>query len=102
MIEDAIAYYHELLDGAFASDAQERLKSGTQHYRLHFGARPVCTVLRPLFITAAQYEYIKRESELVLSAITKLGAALMVDESLRGEMDLSIKEERIIAIEPGF
>jgi len=102
MIEDAIAYYHELLHGAFASDAQERLKIGTQHYRLHFGSRPVCTVLRPLFITAAQYEYIKRESELVLSAITKLGAALMADESLRAEMDLSAKEERIVAIEPGF
>lgn len=101
-MEEAIKYYHSLLEGRLLLDAQERLKAGIKRHHLYFGERPVCSVLRPHFITAGQYEYIKREAELVLAAIAKLGAALLADAELRAELDLTTQEERIVAIEPGY
>ncbi len=102
ILTDATDYYHALLNGALADDAQARLLEGTARHRLSFGKRPICNVLRPLFVTAWHYEYMRRESALVLSAIEKLYAALMRDARLRAELDLSSDEEQIIQIEPGF
>lgn len=98
----AIQHFHSLLTGSLAEDAIEKLQQGTIAQNLGFGSRPICTVLRPLFATAAQYDYIKRDSTLVLSAIEKLGRALMADPRLRAELDLTQAEEQIIAIDPGF
>ncbi len=102
MISDAIEHYHTLLHGSLLNDAIEKLLDGTVKHNLTFGGRPICTVLRPLFINETQYEYICRDSRLVLSAIERLGRALMADAKLRAELDLTADEEQIIAIEPGF
>ncbi|MGH9938406.1 MAG: hypothetical protein ACREAM_19365, partial [Blastocatellia bacterium] len=99
---DAIKHYHSLLEGPLLDDAIERLSGGTLEYNLTFGARPICTVLRPMFITASQYEYVKCGSTLVLSAIGKLYRALMADEKLRAEMAMTPDEEQIVSIQPGF
>ena len=102
MTEDAIKYYHSLLDGLLADDALEKLSDGTVEYNLTFGGRPICAVLRPMFIAASEYDYVKRDSTLTLSAIGKLYRALMADENLRVEMGLSPEEEQLVAIDPGF
>jgi hypothetical protein len=102
MISDAIEHYHSLLHGSGLEDAIEKLLSGTSKHNLTFGLRPICSVLRPMIIGETQYEYIKRESELVLSAIERLGHALLADAGLRAELDLTSEEEQIVAIEPGF
>ncbi len=99
---EAIDYYHTLLDDSFASDAIERLNEGTNRFNLTFGTRPVCTVLRPMLIQSSLYDYIKRDSALVMQAIQKLGQAMLIDPKLRAEIDLSEEEERIISIDPGF
>jgi hypothetical protein len=102
MITDAINYYHSLLTNRLADEAVEKLRAGTKRYRLSFGSRPICNVLRPMFIAADQYDYVRRDSMLILSAIEKLGRALMADAKLRSELELSPQEERIIEIDPGF
>ncbi len=102
MIDDAIKHYHSLLDGPLADDALEKLSDGTIEYDLTFGGRPICSVLRPMFIAAPEYEYVKRDSTLTLSAIEKLHRALMADEKLRAEIGLSPEEEQLVAIDPGF
>jgi hypothetical protein len=102
MIDDAIKHYHSLLGGPLADDAMEKLSDGTVKYNLTFGERPICSVLRPMFIGAPEYEYVKRDSTLTLSAIEKLYRALMADEKLRAEMGLSPEEEQLVAIDPGF
>jgi hypothetical protein len=102
MTSEAIKHYHSLLHGGLLDDAIDRLLNGTAKHNLTFGVRPICTVLRPLLVGEEQYEFIRRDSELVLSAIEKLGKALLADKSLRAELDLTSDEERIIAIEPGF
>ncbi|MGH9852613.1 MAG: hypothetical protein ACREBD_22485 [Blastocatellia bacterium] len=102
MTEDAIKHYHSLLDGSLTDDALEKLSGGTARYNLTFGGRPICAVLRPMFITASEYDYVKRDSTLTLSAIEKLYRALMADEKLRAEMELTPEEEHLIALDPGF
>ena len=102
MNAEAINHYHSLLHPTRVPDALEKLGRGTARYNLTFGARPICTVLRPLLIGAAQYDYLRHESRLVLSAIERLGDALLADARLRAELDLSRAEEQIIQIEPGF
>ena len=102
MISHAIQHYHTLLNNSRADDAIERLREGTARQRLTFGTRPICNVLRPMFVSAAQYEYIRRDSALVMSAIEKLCRALLVDAGLRAQLALTSDEERIIQIEPGF
>ncbi len=102
MISDAINHYHSLLAGSRSDDAIEKLLAGVARHKLSFGARPICNVLRPMLVTAEQYQYIKRDSTLVLSAIEKLGCALMADEKMRAELDLSPEEEQIVSIDPGY
>jgi hypothetical protein len=98
----AIKSYHTLLTNSLAEDAVEKLIEGTKSHNLRIGDQPICNVLRPILIPAEQYDYIKRESTLVLSAIRKLGKAMMTDARLRAMLDLSPKEEHAIAIESGY
>lgn len=102
MNSEAIKHYHSLLQGALLEDAIDKLLTGTAKHNLTFGLRPICTVLRPMLVTEERYEYIRQDSLLVLSAIEKLGRALMTDKKLRAELDLTSAEEQIVSIEPGF
>jgi hypothetical protein len=102
MIDEAVKHYHSLLAGELAADAMARLVTGTQRDGLHFGDRMICTVLRPLFISARQLAEITRGSTFVLTAIEKLGRALLADGELRASLELTPEEEAIIAIEPGY
>ncbi len=102
MNSETIKHYHSLLHGALLEDAIDKLLAGTAKHNLTFGVRPICTVLRPMLIDEERYEYVRQDSLLVLSAIEKLGRALMADNRLRGELDLTSAEEQIISIEPGF
>ncbi len=102
MTSDAIEHYHTLLFGSRLDDAIDKLLAGTANHNLTFGTRPICTVLRPMLMTEKLYDYVKRESALVLSAIGKLNRALLADTKLRAELDMTSAEEEIITIEPGF
>lgn len=103
MINEAIAYYHDLLAiGDTAAQMHALLVEATERRRLSFGDRPVCHVLRPFFIEAALYDQMKAKTELVLRAINKLYQALMADDQLRAQMDLTPLEEQVVMIPAGF
>lgn len=102
MIDEAINHYLSLLDVSLAEEAQSRLTAGTERHQLTFGTRPICTVLRPFLMTSTVYEHVVHRSRLVVSAIRRLGRALLADPHLRSGMDLSSNEEALIGIEPGF
>ncbi len=102
MTAEAIEHYNSLLEGPLADDAIEKLCEGTVKYNLRYGDRPICAVLRPMFVTGRQYETVRRDATLALSAIERLHRALMSDEKLRAELDLTPNEERLISIVPGF
>ncbi len=100
--DEAINYYHDLLAGGHLESTRQSLAEATERESLSFGGRAICTVLRPYFITAEQYEYVRRVSTFVMIAIAALGRRLMTDSRLRSELDLDAKEEEIIQIETGY
>jgi hypothetical protein len=102
MTAEAIEHYNSLLEGPLADDAIEKLCEGTVKYNLRYGDRPICAVLRPMFVTERQYERVRRDATLALSAIERLCRAMMADEKLRAELGVTPDEERLISIAPGF
>jgi uncharacterized circularly permuted ATP-grasp superfamily protein len=103
MTNEALSYYHDLLTaGDTAAEMQALLAEATQQRRLSFGDRPVCNVLRPFFIGAAVYDRMKPKTDVLLRAINKLYQALMADDQLRAEMDLTELEEQLLQIPAGF
>lgn len=102
MTADAIKHYHSLLAGPMADDAIAKLNSGVERYNLRFGDRPICAALRPMLVSERQYDQVRRDSTLVLSAIERLYCALTADVKLRAELLLTPDEERLFSIDPGF
>jgi hypothetical protein len=102
MKTEAIEHYNSLLEGPLADDAIEKLSEGTVRYNLRYGDRPICSVLRPMFVTERQYQRVRRDATLALSAIERLCRVALADEKLRAELGLTEDEERLISITPGF
>ena len=100
--DEAINYYHDLLAGRHLESTRQVLAEATARASLSFGGRAICSVLRPYFITAEQYEYIRRASTLVMISIAALGRRLLSDSRLRSELDLDALEEEIIRVETGY
>lgn len=97
MIKKAIDYYNELLvKDEYLNSTQQILQEATETRHLAFGKRPVCSVLRPYFIDTDTYHFVYNVSSLVIKGINLLGQRLLVDSSLRKELDLTDQEETII------
>ena len=98
----AVARYHELLTPEVAADSQEWLRSRQIENGLEFGGRPLCTVLRPRFISPGDYRLLSGRCSIVLSALEKARAAAMTDDKLRAQFGLLDWEETLIHDDPGF
>ena len=99
---DYVAHYHSLLKGAHVDDAIQRLDAGVRRHGLYFDSRPICSVLRPFFISDSRYAEIIEGSRRIISAIHKIYRRLMESPELRKEIGISRAEEEIIAIDPGY
>lgn len=102
MLEQAIAYYHALLDSETAQATQQQLTESLQAGNLFFGTRPLATVLRPRFVSAEQYALLRRSCGLVASAARRLASAMLDDPALRAQIALTPHEEALIAMHPGY
>ncbi|HEY2784198.1 MAG TPA: circularly permuted type 2 ATP-grasp protein [Fimbriiglobus sp.] len=102
-MSDPIARYHDLLGrGSLAADSQGRLDSIQNTRELLFGTRPVCTVLRPRFLTAAQYRFLMNRVGLLLPAFQAVYDRGLADPAFRKQFGLHGWEENLLAIDPGF
>jgi hypothetical protein len=102
-MSDAIARYHDLLGaGTLAADSQDRLDALQKTRELLFGTRPVCTVLRPRFLTAAQYRFLMDRVGVLLPAFQKIYDRGLADPAVRKQFRLRDWEEELLAIDPGF
>lgn len=100
---DAIERYHGLLaDGELAAASSETLESLLRADGLYFGDRALCSVLRPRFLTLAQYRLLGRACRLVGEAFERVRLAAMDDARLRSQFGLLDWEERLIHADPGF
>src|SRR5690606_18793731 len=85
----AIDEWHDLLTPALAADSAVWLDARQRERGLAFGARPLCTVLRPRFLDPASYDVLRRMSAGVLSALHTAGEAVLVDAELRKAFHLA-------------
>ncbi len=96
----AIARYHDGLGDDVAAASMEMLTTRLRSEGLYFGDRPLCSVLRPRFFTAAQYRHVGRASRLVVSAMEKVRQAAMANDALRAQFRLLDWEERLVHADP--
>ena len=102
ILQDAIAVYHDLLTDPVAADSQDILEQQQQRHHLSFGDRPLCTVLRPRFLTAAQYQFLQRRVGLLLAAFAKVQKRALADPAFRSQFGLRDWEEELLAIPEGY
>jgi len=97
-----VAYNKLLSDPATAAACSETLAEGQRTARAVFGDRPLCVSLRPNFVTKRQHAANSTASEAVYGALARQERALLRDDDLRRELDLSPEEDRLALADPGF
>ena len=101
-LREAIDSYHELLTDDVAADSQAQLEDQTRRRGLMFGERPLCTVLRPRFMSAQQYDYLQARAGRILRAFDVAYRAAIADSALRQQFGLTEWEEELVHHDPGF
>lgn len=103
-MSDAIAAYHDLLasGSSLAADSQAALEQAQQLRGLYFGDRPVCTVLRPRFLTPAQYRHLQDTVKVLLPAFQTIYNRALTEPSFRHQFRLRDWEEQLLTIDPGY
>lgn len=101
-LREAIQDYNDLLTDDLAAESQARLDSLQQQHGLFFGGRPLCTVLRPRFMTPEQYRFLQARMSVLLRAFDTAYRAAMEQEHIRRQFGLLDWEEELIKHDPGF
>lgn len=101
-LQQAIDLYHSLLSEELAEESQAQLEDQLRRRSLYFGQRPLCSVLRPRFLTAAQYRFLQTRCVPLLSAFRRVYDAAMADPAFRSQFRLTDWEEELIRVDPGF
>lgn len=101
-LDDAIITYHDLLTDQVAEDSQAQLDEQQQQRGLYFGTRPLCTVLRPRFLTLDQYTYLRKRIRPLLGAFEKISVAALNDVHFRAQFGLFEWEEELVHVDAGF
>jgi hypothetical protein len=100
---DAISRYHDLLSGGgVADDSQAWLEEQIERRGLTFGGRPVCTVVRPRWMTPREYALCRDRAAIVLRAFATVQRAALADERVRRQLRLTEWEEQLVMVDPGF
>ncbi|HKY51164.1 MAG TPA: circularly permuted type 2 ATP-grasp protein [Candidatus Limnocylindria bacterium] len=97
-----VAWNALLSDPATAAACAEGLSRGQRESGAMWGERPLCVSLRPNLITRRQYRANTTASEALYGALSRLESALLRDDELRRELDLSPEEDRLALADPGF
>jgi glutathionylspermidine synthase len=101
-LREAIESYHELLTDELASASQARLDNQQQIRGITFGGRPLCSVLRPRFMTPEQYRFLQTRVRLLLHAFDKIYCRALEDEAFRKQFGLLDWEEELVRHDSGF
>jgi glutathionylspermidine synthase len=101
-LREAIDTYHSLLTDAVAQASHAQLEAQQQRRGLFFGERKICTVLRPRFLTWAQYRFLQNAIHAIMPAFDKAYRAALQDEKIRAQFKLADWEEELVQADPGF
>jgi hypothetical protein len=101
--QHAIDRYHELLSGGdLAAETYGVLTRQQRDRGLFFGERPLCSVLRPRFLTPHQNRFLQERVKLLLGAFDKAYLRAIEDTTFRSQFGLLDWEEELIRYDPGF
>jgi len=103
-MSDPISTYHDLLatGASLAADSQSSLEQAQQARGLLFGTRPVCTVLRPRFLTHRQYRFLQDTVKVLLPAFQATHDRALADTEFRKQFRLTPQEDELLAVDPGY
>ena len=96
----ATAAYHAGLTEESAAESAAWLDVRLAERGLVFGDRPLCTVLRPRFLSARQYASLREGLAPLLRAFGKAHAAALADPALRAQFALEDWEEALLRALP--
>src|SRR5256714_1151158 len=103
MLNDAVAYYHDLLnDSELAVSSLKLLDEGVERAKLIFGGRRLSPYLRPHFVSEDDFTQVVHVCETIWKAIEKVKDAAVADESLLDELGLTPIERELVKIDPGY
>lgn len=102
MPQQAIDFYHALLETDLGAESQAQLEQQLRARGLFFGERPLCSVLRPRFLSAEQYRFLHRQVTVLLGALARTYRAAQADPMFRRQFGLMDWEEDLITHDPGF
>jgi len=97
-LEDAISAWHDGLTPELAAESSGWLTEQLRSRDLFFGDRPLCTVLRPRFLTREQYDLLRVRISILLQAFEKALTAALFDSTLLDQFRLA-DWERTLALE---
>src|SRR5947209_12640855 len=101
-LREAIEGYHDLLTDELAQASQAQLEDQQRRRRLFFGQRPLCTVLRPRFMTLEQYRFLQSRLRVLLDTFDKIYHVALEDATFRSQFGLLDWEERLVQHDPGY
>ncbi len=101
-LREAIESYHELLTDELANESQVKLDDQQRQRGILFGDRPLCSVLRPRFITPEQYRFLQSRVRLLLHAFDKAYYLALEDPNFRKQFGLLDWEEELVQHNSGF
>lgn len=97
-LNKAIDFYHGLLDDEMARASNELLEEQQQRRGLFFGTRPLCTVLRPRFLTHEQHRTLQHAIRTIMPAFAKAHTAALRDAGIRAQFMLADWEEKLLSM----
>src|SRR5579859_7398494 len=101
-LREAIEHYHGLLTDDVATASQAQLDDQQKRRNLYFGQRPLCTILRPRFLTPEQYRFLQNRVQILMGAFDKAYRVALEDATFRAQFGLLDWEEHLIKHDPGF
>src|SRR6266567_2736621 len=101
-LREAIQRYHDLLTDDLAAVSQAQLEAQQRQRGLYFSERPLCTVLRPRFMTPGQYRFLQSRMHVLLRAFDKAFSAAIEDAGIRQQFGLYDWEEELVQHDPGY
>jgi hypothetical protein len=102
VLHDAISTYHDLLTDQLAADSQAMLDAQQPRRHLGFGTRPLCTALRPRFLSPGQYHFLHERVAVLMKAFNRCHDAAMADPAFRAQYRLLPDDEALLSIDPGY
>ncbi len=102
MLRDIIDHYHALLTDDIGGETQRQLDEQLHARGLFFGDRALCTVLRPRFLSTAQYRFLQKRGAVVLRAFRTAQRAALTDEKLLAQFRLMEWEHQLVHVKTGF